>query len=167
MPDTDRFWETKSLLEMSQQEWEALCDGCGRCCVIKLEDEDTGAVFPTSVSCRLLDTTTCRCTDYTRRHEQVPDCVKLDRDNVSSLGWLPETCAYRRLAEGHGLEWWHPLVSGEAQSVVEAGVSVSERVIPETEVAEEDLVGLMIEWPRPPSKADSDEEKNQEYDFFP
>ena len=146
MSDSDRFWETKSLHEMSQQEWEALCDGCGRCCVVKLEDEDTGAVYPTSVSCRLLDTGTCRCTDYRNRHERVPDCVKLDRDNVSSLGWLPHSCAYRRLAEGRGLDWWHPLVSGDARSVIEAGISISGRVIPETEVAEEDLVGFMIEW---------------------
>jgi uncharacterized protein len=147
MAKTDRFWETKSLLEMSLEEWESLCDGCGRCCVVKLEDEDTGEVYPTSVSCRLLDTNTCRCTDYDNRHFEVPDCVKLDRDNVSRLGWLPDTCAYRRIAEGRGLDWWHPLVSGTPRTVVEAGISISDRVRPETEVAEEDLVDFMIEWP--------------------
>ena len=146
---TDRFWETKSLGEMSQEEWEALCDGCGRCCVVKLEDEDTGAVYPTSVSCRLLDAGTCRCTDYLNRHDRVPDCVKLTQDNISNLGWLPPTCAYRRLAEGRGLDWWHPLVSGSPRTVIEAGISISGRVVPETEVAEEDLVGFMIEWRGP------------------
>ncbi len=149
MPETARFWETKSLPDMSQQEWEALCDGCGRCCVVKLEDEDSGAVYPTSVSCRLLDTVTCRCTDYRNRHQKVPDCVKLDKDNVSNLGWLPRTCAYRRLAEGRGLDWWHPLVSGDAQSVIDAGISVRGRVVPESEVAEQDLVGHIIEWRGP------------------
>lgn len=149
MPDDARFWETKSLSEMTQQEWEALCDGCGRCCVVKLEDEDTGAVYPTSVSCRLLDTTSCRCTDYCRRHEKVPDCVKLNRDNVSNLGWLPASCAYRRIADGHGLDWWHPLVSGDPRTVVEAGISVSGRVTPETEVDEEDLVDHMTQWQGP------------------
>jgi hypothetical protein len=149
MPVDDRFWETKSLHEMSQQEWESLCDGCGRCCVVKLEDEDSGAVYPTSVSCRLLNTATCRCTDYRNRHARVPDCVKLDQDNVANLGWLPDTCAYRRIAEGQGLEWWHPLVSGDAFTVIAAGVSVSGRVVPETGVAEEDLVEFMIEWPAP------------------
>jgi uncharacterized protein len=153
MPENDRFWETKSLLEMSQHEWEALCDGCGRCCVIKLEDEDTGAVYPTSVSCHLLDTGTCRCTDYGHRHDRVPDCVKLNRDNVSHLGWLPPTCAYRRLAEGRRLEWWHPLVSGDARTVVEAGISIKDQVTPETDVAEEDLVDHMIEWQGPRRRA--------------
>lgn len=147
MPKTERFWEAKSLLEMSQDEWEALCDGCGRCCLVKLEDEDSGAIHPTSVSCRLLDTASCRCSDYANRHDKVSDCVKLAAENVSSLGWLPETCAYRRIADGLGLEWWHPLVSGDARSVIAAGISVSGKVIPETEVAEEDLVDHMIEWP--------------------
>lgn len=145
MPKTERFWESKSLLEMSQDEWEALCDGCGRCCLVKLEDEDSGAIYPTSVSCRLLDTASCRCSDYANRHDKVPDCVKLAAENVSSLGWLPETCAYRRIDEGLGLEWWHPLVSGDARSVIEAGISVSGKVIPETEVAEKDLVDYMIQ----------------------
>ncbi len=149
MAKSDRFWETKALRDMSQQEWESLCDGCGRCCVVKLEEEDTGAIYPTSVSCRLLDTNTCRCTDYDNRHDEVPDCVKLNRDNVSRLGWLPDTCAYRRIAEGRGLAWWHPLVSGTPRTVVDAGISISGRVRPETEVAEEDLVNFMIEWPAP------------------
>ena len=147
MPKAERFWESKSLLEMSQDEWEALCDGCGRCCLVKLEDEDSGAIYQTSVSCRLLDTASCRCSDYPNRHDKVPDCVKLAPQNVSSLGWLPETCAYRRIADGLGLAWWHPLVSGDARSVIAAGISVSGKVIPETEVAEEDLVDHMIEWP--------------------
>jgi hypothetical protein len=99
------------------------------------------------VSCRLLDIASCRCTDYCNRHERVPDCVKLDPENVSSLGWLPQSCAYRRIAEGRGLAWWHPLVSGDPGTVMDAGISVSGRVIPETEVAEEDLVDFMIEWP--------------------
>ena len=155
----DRFWETKRLDDMSQAEWEALCDGCGRCCVVKLEDEDTGTVYPTSVSCRLLDITSCRCTDYCNRHDRVPDCVKLDRDNVSNLGWLPETCAYRRISEGQGLDWWHPLVSGDARTVAEAGISVSGRVLPETQVAEEDLVAFMIEWPAPKRQPGSGKRK--------
>ena len=101
------------------------------------------------VACRLLDGESCRCRDYPNRHEKVSDCVALTPENVPELKWLPPTCAYRRLSEGKGLDWWHPLVSGEARTVVEAGVSVSGRVIPETEVAEEDLVEFMIEWRRP------------------
>ena len=107
------FWEDKRLDEMSYEEWEALCDGCGRCCLLKLEDEDTGEIMTSDVRCRLLDGTTCRCTDYPNRKRKVSDCIKLDIDNVRAISWIPTTCAYRRLAEGKGLAWWHPLVSGD------------------------------------------------------
>lgn len=144
-----RFWETKTLLEMTPEEWESLCDGCGRCCVLKLEDEDTGEVHTTSVSCQLLDTAECRCVDYANRHERVPDCVKLDADNVAGLGWLPKSCAYRRIADGRGLAWWHPLVSGDHATVIEAGASVAGRVVPEAEVPEDELPHRLTDWGEP------------------
>jgi uncharacterized cysteine cluster protein YcgN (CxxCxxCC family) len=147
MSEPDRFWERKSLLEMSQEEWERLCDGCGRCCLVKLEDEDTGEFHITDVACFLLDRSTCRCGDYANRHGRVPDCVKLDAVNAASLGWLPGSCAYRRLAEGRGLAWWHPLVSGDPRTVVEAGISVAGEVVPESEIAESDLPDRICAWP--------------------
>lgn len=122
------FWKTKSLEEMSREEWESLCDGCGKCCLAKLEDEDTGQIHWTSVGCRLFDPETCRCCDYTNRLERVPDCVNLTPENVRTLPWLPGTCAYRLLAEGKELDWWHPLVSGDPQTVHEAGISMRGRV---------------------------------------
>jgi len=122
------FWKTKALEEMSPAEWESLCDGCGKCCMAKLEDEDTGDIYFTSVSCRLFDAGRCRCTDYVRRLERVPDCVKLTPQNVRTIRWLPATCAYRLVAEGRDLEWWHPLVSGSRQTVHDAGVSMRGRV---------------------------------------
>ena len=118
------FWRTKTLEEMSKPEWESLCDGCARCCLVKLEDEDTGEIHFTDLGCTLLVDDTCRCRDYRRRQSRVPDCVKLTPEKVRKLPWLPKTCAYRRLAEGQDLAWWHPLVSGDPETVHAAGISV-------------------------------------------
>ena len=122
--DPPPFWEVKTLEEMTREEWESLCDGCARCCLVKLEDADSGEIHFTDIGCTLLDGKTCRCRDYRRRQSRVPDCVKLTPETVRSLSWLPVTCAYRRLAEGRDLAWWHPLVSGTPETVHQAGVSV-------------------------------------------
>lgn len=134
------FWETKRLDELSVPEWESLCDGCGLCCLIRFEDEDTGEIIPTRVHCRLFDADLCRCSDYTRRKETVPDCIKLTPWNVEGLAWMPGSCAYRRLWEGKPLPRWHPLLTGDPESVHRAGVSirrqtVSEAVLPDPEDA--------------------------------
>ena len=121
---TDPFWKTKRLGEMDAAEWESLCDGCGKCCLSKLEDEDTGEILWTSVVCRLFSKGDCRCSDYANRNEKVPDCVRLTPENVPKIPWLPKTCAYRLVHEGKPLEWWHPLVSGSPDTVRLAGVSV-------------------------------------------
>lgn len=118
------FWTTKPLAAMSAEEWEALCDGCGRCCLLKLEDEDTGEIHLTRLACKLLDITSCRCKDYAGRKSKVADCITLTPDQVRTLSWLPASCAYRRLAEGRPLAWWHPLVSGDPETVHAAGISV-------------------------------------------
>lgn len=141
------FWETKTLTEMSDTEWESLCDGCGRCCLHKLEDEDSGKVFFTSVSCRLLDTYQCRCKQYPQRLQYVPDCIVLKPDQLAGSSALPASCAYRLLAEGRGLPNWHPLLSGDVESVHQAGMSVRERVISEIEVDEENLEDYLLDWP--------------------
>jgi uncharacterized cysteine cluster protein YcgN (CxxCxxCC family) len=126
MPDDDSqpFWKTTPLEAMSAEQWESLCDGCGRCCLIKLEDEDTEEIVYTRLSCKLLDIGACRCRDYEHRAAQVPDCVSLTPETAATLPWLPSTCAYRLLAHGKDLAWWHPLVSGSAETVHEAGISV-------------------------------------------
>jgi uncharacterized cysteine cluster protein YcgN (CxxCxxCC family) len=141
------FWKTKSLEEMSPAEWESLCDGCGKCCMAKLEDEDTGEIHFTSVGCRLFDKGTCRCADYTHRFERVSDCVRLTPETVRSIVWLPSTCAYRLVAEGRDLFAWHPLVSGRAESVHEAGISMRGRITAlEDELEEpEDYFDHMLE----------------------
>ena len=151
MPDTfsDRpFWRRKALAEMTPDEWESLCDGCGKCCLIKLEDEDTGEIEPTDVSCKLLCTETCRCTDYPNRKQRVPDCVTLTPDNIADLGFMPSTCAYRLLAAGEDLPWWHPLVSGDPETVHLAGISVRQRVISEEFVPDAELEDHLVDWPK-------------------
>ncbi len=140
------FWDHKSLAEMTPAEWESLCDQCGKCCMHKLEDEDTGKVYYTDIACRLLDTDSCRCSDYEHRLERVHDCVQLRQENVTELDWLPETCAYRRVSEGRGLADWHPLISGDQLSVLRAGKSVRGRCISEYSVAEDDYQDHIIRW---------------------
>jgi uncharacterized cysteine cluster protein YcgN (CxxCxxCC family) len=132
------FWRTKRLGEMTAAEWESLCDGCGLCCLIRLEDEDTGEVTPTRVACRLFDSQSCRCSDYADRRRTVPDCIKLTPGNIETLPWMPRSCAYRRLHEGRGLASWHPLVSGDPESVHAAGVSVRGQTISEATLDDPD-----------------------------
>jgi len=139
------FWKRKTLKEMSLDEWESLCDGCAKCCLHKLEDPDTGELAFTNVACKLLDTKTCRCSNYVERTLQVPDCVELLPRNLGSLAWLPNTCAYRLLHEGKDLPWWHPLVSGKTTTVHKAGVSARGRIISELEAG--DLEDHIVDWP--------------------
>ncbi|MGI9374058.1 MAG: YcgN family cysteine cluster protein [Hyphomicrobiales bacterium] len=141
------FWETKSLQQMSRSEWEALCDGCGRCCLVKLIDDETEELHYTMASCRLLDTKSCQCSDYAKRAELIKDCISLNPDNLSEMNWLPPTCAYKRLAEGRTLSWWHPLISGDVETVHEAGISVRGKCISETHMHEDDLWGARVLWP--------------------
>ena len=141
------FWERKRLQDMTTEEWESLCDGCGRCCLMKLEDEDTGRVYYTDVACRLLDCETCQCHDYPNRLVKVSDCLQLSPEKLEEIDWLPSTCAYRMLAEGQPLAWWHPLVSGKRSTVHEAGISVRYRTLSEDDVDEKDLEDRIVEWP--------------------
>ncbi|WP_271168530.1 YcgN family cysteine cluster protein [Hansschlegelia plantiphila] len=146
--DVQPFWKVKGLDEMTAPEWESLCDGCGRCCLLKLQDEDTERVYYTDVSCRLLDCASCRCSDYPNRAAVVPDCVQLTPQTVEDIGWLPLTCGYRLIRDGKDLAWWHPLVSGSPDTVHEAGISVRDKVFgPETEVGVDALEDRIVSWP--------------------
>ena len=129
---------------MDDREWESLCDGCGQCCRIKLEDASTGVVTATEIACRLLDVDTCRCRDYPNRRRRVPGCLQLTVAKLAGIDWLPDTCAYRRVAAGKDLEWWHPLVSGDPETVHLAGVSVRGSVV--SEAAIDDLRALLADW---------------------
>ena len=142
------FWQHKSLEEMTDSEWESLCDGCGRCCLNKLEEEGTDRTFYTDVGCRLLDGQSCRCCDYAHRQEKVDDCVRLTPDSLKAITWLPPSCAYVLLAEGRDLYWWHPLVSGDPETVHAAGVSVRGRVrASEAQVPDDMLEDYIVSWP--------------------
>jgi uncharacterized cysteine cluster protein YcgN (CxxCxxCC family) len=142
------FWKTKTLEEMSGAEWESLCDGCGRCCLEKLEDEVSGQIYYTHVSCKLLDAGLCACKDYPNRSDQVPDCVRLTPENVRTLSWLPPSCGYKLVSEGRDLYWWHPLISGSAETVHEAGVSVRGRVEgTEDTIPDSELEHHIVAWP--------------------
>ena len=136
------FWRTKALADMTAGEWESLCDGCGLCCQIRLEDEDTGEIALSDVACRFLDLCTHRCKDYANRQKNVPDCVKVTPDNVLELTWLPHTCGYRLVAAGHDLPDWHPLISGDTDTVHREGPSMLGDLVSEDEVNWEDYGGM-------------------------
>lgn len=137
------FWKAKSLAEMTREQWESLCDGCGRCCLHKIENIDTGKLYFTSVVCHLFDEQRCRCTRYSERNTLVPDCLVLSMENLDQINFLPDTCAYRLLNEGRDLPDWHPLVSGTPGSVHRAGISVRGKVISEDYVHPDDLVNYI------------------------
>lgn len=142
----ERFWELP-LAQLDSAEWEALCDGCARCCLIKLEDEDNGALHYTDIACRYLDCQTCRCSDYDNRLRNVPDCLAVDLEFLRQRShWLPQSCAYRRLHEGRGLASWHPLLSGDRHSVAAAGIAMAGELVSEVLVDEQDYGHHLINW---------------------
>ncbi|MAK61723.1 MAG: hypothetical protein CMK09_12145 [Ponticaulis sp.] len=143
---SEKWWETTPMADMDTAQWEALCDGCAKCCLLKLEDEDTGEIAYTRLHCKSLDGESCLCTDYANRKAIVPDCVKLTPDNLSALKWMPKTCAYRLLNEGKPLFDWHPLISGDPNSVHEAGVSIKGRTLNEETVFEGDAFDWIVDW---------------------
>ena len=149
-PVSEPFWKTKTLAEMSPAEWESLCDGCGKCCLISLEDEETGDILLTDVHCRMFDPDTCRCRDYANRKQHVPDCVQLTPGNVASLQWMPRTCAYRLLSEGRPLPDWHHLVSGDRNTIHAAGMSVQGATVTEEGRGEAELIRRITVWPGEP-----------------
>ena len=160
MADQGPFWKTKTLEQMSAEEWESLCDGCGRCCLHKLRDADTEALSYTNVACHLLDLKHCRCGDYAHRTKRVPDCVSLTPATVREVDWLPPSCAYRLIADGKNLAWWHPLVSGDPDTVHQAGVSVRGRAIGERQAGA--FEHYIVDWPgRMPRRRRPGKEKSE------
>ena len=145
MTQNKPFWQTKQLTEMTLDEWESLCDGCGICCLYKLEDEDTGEIFMTNVACRFLDSEKCVCVLYDERRSAMPTCIQLTPSKVEPLNWLPDTCAYRLVLQGKPLPDWHPLVSGSREGVHRAGVSVRGKVISEVDVNMDKLEDYVVE----------------------
>ena len=139
------FWKTTPLNEMTPEQWESLCDGCAKCCIIKFEDEDTGRIYHTNVVCELLDIYHCRCTRYAERSTLVPTCLTLDNQLVHELKWMPETCAYRLLAENKDLPAWHPLVSGDPNSVYNSDNSERAKVVSSRDIAEDDLIDYVVD----------------------
>jgi len=156
------FWQYLTLEEMSPQQWESLCDGCARCCLNKLEHEDTGPIIWTNVACSLLNDDTCQCGDYENRSTRVPDCIQLTPATVRSLSWLPATCGYRLIREGKDLYWWHPLVSGDPDTVHMAGVSVRGLTVSEEGMDVEDYENYLVRWPEEDPFADSDAQDDDE-----
>lgn len=145
MPNDDQpFWKTKKLTQMTRAEWESLCDGCGKCCLNKLIDTDTNELFFTNVACRLLDTRSCQCTRYKDRHKHVKDCIPLTPRNVKKLRWLPDTCAYRLVANGQDLPDWHHLKCGDRREVHRVGASARGRIISEKQAGE--LEDHLVDW---------------------
>ncbi|SEG24683.1 hypothetical protein SAMN04488045_2151 [Thalassococcus halodurans] len=143
-----RFWEKKHYSKLNKAEWEALCDGCGKCCLNKLEDPDTGEVALTRVACRLFDDSTCRCSQYDIRHQFVPECIVMTPQNIEEHAyWLPKTCAYYLLWSGQNLYDWHPLISGTPESVHDAGVSMRDATVAEFEVDDDDWENHIIDEP--------------------
>ncbi|UNK37192.1 YcgN family cysteine cluster protein [Shinella sp. H4-D48] len=141
------FWKTKTLAEMNDAEWESLCDGCGLCCLNKLEDWETGEIVWTSIRCTLLDGESCRCSDYENRQATVPDCIRLTVESVSEIPWLPPTCGYRLVRDGLDLYWWHPLVSGDPDTVHQAGISARGRTMSEDGIDIDDYEDYLVTWP--------------------
>ena len=143
---TAPFWRTTPLHKMTPEQWESLCDGCAKCCLVKLIDSETEALSFTNVACHLLDTQSCRCQDYQNRQIRVPDCVRLTPDTLDSLDWMPSTCTYRLVRDGQDLPQWHPLVSGDPNSVRDAGISAHGRIVSEAGVEDADLEAHIVTW---------------------